>query len=291
MEMQQGLKNLAAIIKKQHRISIDSGLLNITPAGGLPVPSEWLAKHERGLLLAVVRLTGATAYQYASHSTGKYKGRYQGLTMQFNNLLTNTPAYAIFNVELTRARTTSQGVKGESLPGGQFRIRKGHEFYNFWGRTGLKRPRWLGEYHGYMGNLKHMVYTMEIDHKGKADNKTICALSCTYEQISAAFYNDAGGEVMGKPWGSHREAIGSSHGEANATSQAIPTDRAIFSHGDNMPRLKLISRQGNKGAVDLDNTTLRGCNIIEPPNSKRPEEQTTGEWLADYDNTHTWAMH
>ena len=100
--------------------------------------------------------------EFESFSTGFYGGGFDGVTLQFIDLVTGENYYAIFNAELSRKRATRRHHAGTRLPGKQFRISRRHLFYRFWRDTGLPVPPRLGAFHDYMGNLRKVQFSGEL---------------------------------------------------------------------------------------------------------------------------------
>lgn len=81
------------------------------------------------------------AFRYEGYSAGRYEEhKSAGVTLRFTSVLTGETAYAIFNVDLTRKRTTVGGKAGAPLPAGEFRVGERSHFYKFWQGTGLPLP-------------------------------------------------------------------------------------------------------------------------------------------------------
>jgi len=166
-------------------ISITKGRLEIIPHSGKPIMPDWLAANKEPLLIEILALFPMNVYQYVSYNTGCYGPghSYKGVNLSFIHIQTGEPAYAIFNAELDRDRNNKNGKKGTPLPKGQFRITKNCLFYSIWKSTGVAFPKRLGLFHDYMGKLKPILFTFEVNDKNKADNQTIKPLEITYAQI------------------------------------------------------------------------------------------------------------
>ena len=100
--------------------------------------------------------------EFESFSTGVYGGGFDGVTLQFIDLVTGENYYAIFNAKLSRKRSTRRYQAGTRLPGKQFRISRRHLFYRFWRNTGLPVPPRLGAFHDYMGKLRKLQFSGEL---------------------------------------------------------------------------------------------------------------------------------
>ena len=143
------------------------------------------------LVAEIAQAVRANAYSYDSYTTGRYKSDkkglyFSGVTLQFANVVTGENPHAIFNVGLKKSRATKTGKKGDPLPKGRFNITKNYAFFKFWERTKIPHARRLSEYHEHMGKLRNMVFTMELNEKGKAVNDSVMPLSVTCEAIATA---------------------------------------------------------------------------------------------------------
>ena len=124
------------------------------------------------------------ALRYVDFSVGNFNsGRAAGVRIVFEHCLSGAPTRVFFNAGLTRARSTATGKKGARLPGRQFRPKRGSKFIQFWLRTGLAEPRYMSEYHEYLGRLKSMIMTGTCDGDGKIEKDTLRPLSITPDQV------------------------------------------------------------------------------------------------------------
>ncbi len=180
---------LPQLLNRGDRVEVQAGKLVITPKSGQPVPPNWLRANENNLLSDITHLINKPAFSYQGFTRGRY-GRFKkpGVTLQFINIKSGEEAFAIFNVSITRERSSAGGKKaGDELPAKQFKPPKGGEFIKFWHRAGLIN-------HGraklcrYMGNLGTVIYTAlpaPIETIGnKLMNSSITPISISYEQIN-----------------------------------------------------------------------------------------------------------
>lgn len=180
--------NVLTLLNRGYTISIEHGRLTIRSATNTPAPDDWLKRHAFELTREVLLALNFDAFEYTGYSTGYYsKNKWPGVTMQFSSVTTGGDAYAIFNVELNRARGTHTGKKQDPLPKKQFRVSKRHEFYKFWMRTELRFPTRLSNFHDYMGNLKGLLFVAPIQN-GRLINKQICLLEIEADTIRQAFF-------------------------------------------------------------------------------------------------------
>ena len=179
---------LETLFSRGDHIDIIKGKLVITPASKKPVPKKWLTENSTRLLNEIATLFDINIYIYDSYSTGNYgKHKSPGMTLQLINISTGEDCYLTFNVELKRSRTTNNGIKGNCLPKGQFRISKKYKFYQFWLSTGLNLPPRLSSFHDYMGNLKQCFFIPTFDHGAKVKDKIIPLLNLCHCEVLGRF--------------------------------------------------------------------------------------------------------
>jgi hypothetical protein len=263
---------LETLFSRGDHIDIIKGKLVITPAGKQPEPKKWLAENSSHLLIEIATLLDINVYIYDGYSTGYYgKHKSPGLTLQLINITTGRDCYLTFNVELKRSRTTNNGVKGSSLPKGQFRIGKKYMFYKFWLATGLSLPSRLSSFHDYMGNLKQCFFIPTFDHGAKVKDKIIPLLNLSHGEVLARF------------------------SQLNPNNSQTSDIQQPYNKHTNMPYSDIAQTYEYKGLTD-DLTTCSnnyelskqgGAVISNPlPNTnhiKTPHEQTTDEWLSDWE--------
>jgi hypothetical protein len=263
---------LETLFSRGDHIDIIKGKLVITPASKQPVPKKWLAENSTRLLSEIATLLDINVYIYDGYSTGYYgKHKSPGMTLQLINISTGEDCYLTFNVELKRSRTTNNGIKGSSLPKGQFRISKKYKFYQFWLSTGLSLPPRLSSFHDYMGNLKQCYFIPTFDHGAKVKDKIIPLLNLSHGEVLARFsqlnpYNSQTSDIQ-QPYNTHT----------------------------NMPYSDMAQPYEYKGLSGDDRTcsnnyelSKQGSAVISNPlpvntTHKKPHEQTTDEWLNDWE--------
>jgi len=183
-----GLGLLNQLLRQGDIVAIIQGRLSVTPANGVALPQHWFNDHESVLTQTIIKQLGINAYRYVSYSTGAYgKQNYQGITLQFEHLLTGELAYVVFNASLKRAKTTKHGKKGEPLSGKKFITTKGSKFCQFWQSTGLIFPKRLAGFYDCMGKLKSLVFTGNVDHNNRFIDKKIALLGIHYQLLLAKF--------------------------------------------------------------------------------------------------------
>lgn len=262
---------LLALFERGDVVSIESGLLKITQANDRRLYFSPFCAEAQPLMREILTLLpGTDAFEYIGCSTGFYgQKKSPGLTLQFRELVSRNDAYAIFNVCLTRQRNTKAGRQGRPLPKGHFRVGKRHNFFAFWESTSLPMPRRLSSFHDYMGKLGRLVFTgQKGEAKGaRLGSGSLRPLSISAAEIHAALMPDnartAGGQqpdIIRTIYPDNRCAE-CQHWQA--LQPLIATDG--FCHGK-----AVIRERGDRDAC--------------PPyqRAKRPQDQTTEEWLADY---------
>jgi hypothetical protein len=263
---------LETLLSRGDHIGIIKGKLVITPASKLNIPKQWLADKGGNLVREIAKLYDLDVYIFDSYSTGHYgKHNSAGVTLQFINTTTGEQCHITFNAELKRSRTTPKGKKGSNLPKGQFRIGKKYMFYKFWLATKLSLPPRLSAFHDYMGNLKQLYFVPNVDYKNKVIDKIIPLLNIEHSEIlnritSNAAYNNQTSSIQ-QPYNKHTS----------------------------MPNSDLVKSHVNKGLTRNQTTcsnnyelSKQGSTVISNPlpktnYNKKPHEQTTDEWLNDWE--------
>lgn len=160
--MTELLQNLR---KRGDYVSIDNGRLVIKPVSGKDVPLDWLKKVKHELLDALIQESGRAAYYYHDYRTGKFhKGVAGGIMLILFNAITQQEITVFFNADVTYQRASHGHEKGDLRPDGEFYVYAKSSFLKFWKICGLKIPRGrVSELHKYMGMLKEIVFTGEIE--------------------------------------------------------------------------------------------------------------------------------
>ena len=257
------------LIDRGDILEIINGRLSITAASGIEVPADWLSENQEKLAIEIIQQLKINPLVYLSYSAGKFnKGRYSGVQLQFEHLVSGKQAYCIFNAETTYSRGKK---KGQPLPSKQFRVGKQSSFTKFWKNTCLDSPPRLSSFHDYMGNLKKLLFVARISHGEKLEKETLQPLNISFEQITAAFCQDT-------PDISHTTAI--QHPDKIHTS--LPYNETFQSHTTQGLETKSTTGQISYG-IWLQGNAVTRDNIIPINNHKKqPQEQSVDEWLADY---------
>jgi hypothetical protein len=249
------------------QLSIQNGRLEIKAASGAEIPSDWLSLHQDILVSELVQKAGVLALLYEGCSTGNYGAhRAGGVTLQFSKVQTEAFFHVIFNADLTRARSSKSGKAGSPLPSGHFRVGRRSHFYKFWVSSGLKIPNRLPSFYDYMGNLRGIIFTGEIQ-KNRLNADSLKPLNLTYEQISTAIQPDHSQTNTGQIPDNIRTSI--------------PDKDCALAQTNQYFQDKSTTCQFNHGISDQGSASIRG-NVYPLHAGKTIEEQTNVEWLADY---------
>lgn len=257
------------LIRRGDRFSINKGRLQIVPESGGVVPGDWLKKHERQITTEILEKLNMDALIYLGFDKGVFRGRYEGIHLQFESLLKSTSHYCLFNAEVKYCR----GPKiGQLLPGKQFRVGKRSEFLKFWRRIGLEPPQRRGSFHDYMGNLKSLLFTARPSENEKLEKQTLGPLSISHDEVQAAF-------VDVPPYSNHTEAIQVPYKTHTRKPYNESRETQVYQE------LEPFQTAGNfnRGIRSYGNTVTRGNVIPRSAVRKSPEEQTVDEWLAEYE--------
>lgn len=267
---------LSELLVQSQRVEILDGSLVVTP------PIKELEAVEHDLLKEISSITGLDLFLYRNHSTGTYGRGYEGLTLQFENLRQELQSpHAIFNVNLKRARTTKNGKKGTKLPKGRFRITKRTELYKFWKRCRLDEPPRLSAFCDYIGNLRRVILIGDYSKGERLDCKSLTPANISHDELlrSAGISHTANNlrttdkQQTNKP----PTIMTNKESPQNLTLQRLEPKQST---GAKRYGYKYIREHGNKGEQ---------CQYVSKE-KKRPQEQSTDEWLADWDQVGMDAM-
>lgn len=261
-------RHLLTLLNRGDYIAIENGRLIIKPASGSTVPKRWMDLNRLALSIVIAQQAGITAFSYQIYKTGRFGNGYPGVSLQLLNLVSDTEAFCIFNCELTRARTTTFGKKGDSLPKGQFRVTKRSNFYNFWKSTNLYH-RDNSSFHSHMSSLKDLVLTGEpAQQDGKVKSPSLAPVCISHNQIKTAFHLfNSTGNLQGN------------RGELTGNSQGKVTGKESYHN-----QLSPITQPESTTCDFNYDKRLKGSEVIPatiPVINKgiRPETQSTDEWL------------
>ncbi|WP_149088407.1 hypothetical protein [Pseudomonas prosekii] len=259
------------LLSRGDTVSIELGQLAIQSASGKAVPPEWMNKNALKICRALLIAAGIDAFEYAGYRTGLYgKHKAPGVTLSFTSVITGATAYAIFNVDLTRKRTTAGGKTGEPLPAGQFRVGERSHFYKFWLGTGLQMPDRMQRFHKCMGKLSGILLAGTLNND-RFDVQSIQPVTISSDQARLAVLGHK--EGTNKAQLGHKEDTTSGHKET-VQAQVLRGLQAIESACISNHENKLIRKDDNKVSL-----------YPRLPISKPPQEQSVDEWLEAYSST------
>jgi hypothetical protein len=183
--------------------------------------------------------------------------------------------YTIFNVGLTRTRTTKSGKEGSPLPKGHFIVTKGGAFYKFWKSTALTIPKSLTSFHDYMGNLKGILYTANLT-EGREDGRMVAssikALSVSSDLMKERFLPDNPRITSGYAPDNCRIT---NPDKDSATGHAVRTFQ---------PNSTTCGQHYGKAVIRKSDDTGAHSSA---PRSNRVDDQSNDEWEAAYKKPET----
>lgn len=256
---------LNKLIIQGYYVAIESGLLVIKSATGTQAPKGWLQSKSEELVKQILDLTGCPAYHFTHHTTGigsEFKS--DRLTLWFYSVHHELEVLAHFNVDIKRKRNITGKKAGSKLPARKFTPKPNSKFIRWWRSLNLPTPRYPSEYHEKLHLLKPLLLTgaTYLPRKGEVrfqDKKNIELLSIDYELIKSSVNHR---ELAGKPPVTRRELVGK-----NDREETPPKPRN--------------TRATDKSDYVSDLVRLK--NSVISTTNKAPHEQTTDEWLVDYE--------
>ena len=268
------------LINKGDYVAIEDGLLVIKPASGKPVPDKWLKDNSNNLVNEILKLTNSAAYRFTHHTTAVEPGYSSDrLTLWFVSYTSGCEVLAHFNVDLNRKRNGAKNKAGTKLPPGEFIPRKQSKYVQWWSGLNLPKPRYPSEYHRKLHHLKALLFSGETDltknHQVRFKDKNIELLNIDFDYIKLSsnieFSRLTGGELAVKERLIGGEYAVKDGGEGN-TATSINTGSPAIS--------ECVSE-----SVRLKNNVIRTTCSVDV--KKPPQEQSTDEWLADYNKRDT----
>jgi len=183
--------------------------------------------------------------------------------MQFVCDDTGIGNHVFFNADLVRQRSTRNHEKGSPLPKGHFTPKPNSGFMQMWRSTLLPLPRSLTSFHDCMGKLKSIVFMAEISKGTRLDAGTLRPMSLPDNSlITTRQLPDK--NLITTPDKDVNQTL------TESTQESIPAT---------CPNNYVISKQ----------VSTNTSNPISPiDDTKRVQNQTTDEWLAEYEEQ--WAL-
>ena len=205
-----------------------------------------------------------TNLRYVSRTMGNYlQTDAGGLTLQFICDDTGDDYHVYFNVDLVRQRDSKNHKKGSPLPKGHFTPRPKSSFMEMWRSTLLPAPKSLTSFHDCMGKLKSITFKAETSKGTRLDAGTLRPMDLPDNSlITTRQLPDK--NLITQPDKDIAQAL------AEPSQESIPTA---------CPNNSVISKQVSEYT----------SNPISPiDDTKRVQNQTTVEWLAEYEEQ--WAL-
>ena len=168
-----------------------------------------------------------------------------------------------FNACLVRQRSVKKHKKGSPLPKGHFTVGQKSHFMKMWRSTFLPLPKSLTSFHDCMGKLKSIVFMAEISKGTRLDAGTIRPMSLPDNSM--------------------------------ITTRQLPDKNLIVIPDKDINQTPIESRQESisttcpKNYIISKQVSEDTSNPISPiDQTKRVQNQTNEEWLAEYEKQ--WAL-
>jgi hypothetical protein len=201
--------------------------------------------------------------RYENYSTGCY-GQHKagGVTLQFYCEVTYRNYYAIFNADVRRKRCIGDHKAGSRLPKGRFSVSRRSAFYKFWLSTGLNLPTRLSAFNDYMGKLKAFTFSADIVKGNRLDASSLCSLTAVLNTSNKV-------QTTAQQRPNYIQAITSNNTVVEAPV-IVAVKENLTACANNYDISKQVSTNTSNPITPLDET-------------KRVQNQTNEEWLAEYD--------
>lgn len=261
---------LARLIERGDTVCVENGKLCISSLSGNDVPADWYKRHYDELVSALAVIFTQPVLIYEDHSVGRYgPGKWPGMLINFHCVKFDESLYSIFNVDLSRARTTSYGKAGDALPRGQFRVGNRSSLVKLWRRLDLDMPPRLSSFHDYMGNLKSRLLTFEQKEGNKVKSTDLLALNVSAREILEALVN-----ATDKPLTSNSQ--NSDKCQTRTPYKKMSESRISNGVSENQTTCSANHIKSNQDKEDKRaNTNASLISLMD---------QSVDEWLADYDS-------
>jgi hypothetical protein len=168
----------------------------------------WIKKHEISLVTDALNIIGGYAYRFLKYTTTyNPKKEQDSLNLFFKGITHDAIASCHFNVSVRRTRSIKGHKAGERLPEGQFIVKEGSKFLQFWQSTELGMPRSLSEFPSVIRRLKRLAFIGEtyLTNKGaRFKDKMLIPLTIPYSAIlNALNLREEHGNSTVKMWEEH----------------------------------------------------------------------------------------
>ncbi|MDO3387954.1 hypothetical protein QWI17_19070 [Gilvimarinus sp. SDUM040013] len=257
------------LLEKGRRISVGNGGVTLTPLPTEEKQKIWLRENSDLIVSELGRLLGRQPLKYLDFSTGIfYGGRAPGVNFQLLDLLSFESRHVIFNVNLKRKNTSKNAPAGALYDGNKFWVGRLSQFYRFWQSAGLPEPKRDSLYHKSMFRLKSLYFEGEVLKREKLDNKSFRVLNIEPEEVEEA--------VLGS---TVREFTGNNTDTIQKLSQKLPIPQSQVRQG-----MQSVTTEGeNNRGKRLQGSEVQGESDAQAE-TKRIQEQSVDEWLADYNS-------
>lgn len=279
---------LESLIRAGAYLAIEQGYFVMKSSDHCSPDLDLDKREQDALITEILRLMNIKGYKFQSSSTGKFGGgRYPGVQLQFLELNKDEAAYAIFSANLNRVRSVNGKAKGTALPKGSFSVGNTSKFAKFWRRAGLTVPRSWSSMKDYIGMLKKIIFTAEIQDGEKLLKDSLAPLEVTYEEIKYALEQSTNlSEFSEEQLSSNNNPI--NYGQFADNSRIRSSDKDSSSGQS----YKGLQRYFTPGLI-YPSSRLTSNKVTPPPfnelnetsdfNTSKVQEQSIDEWIADYD--------
>lgn len=276
-------------------VEVYRGVLSVIHPKGYRLEDEWHNRHAPYIISDLGRLLGKKVFRYEGYKTGRFRqGTSPGVLLRYTELVTGEEAYAIFNANLTRIRSTAKAKAGEPLPKKRFLIGAGHGLYKTWLRLGLPGPRRMSEMYKIMGRLKPVFLTAVTDDRGKILNSSINPLNLEAEKVKELL-GDKLVAGKGQEWdkgvanfsgnSSRQWTVAGDGGKQLATATSTKGTKRDFKCVTNNVSDIYSTRNvsTSPSGYELSNQVMKVKEDTHRANKKAPQDQTIEEWIKDWD--------
>jgi hypothetical protein len=266
------------LLNRGDSVQIVGGRLIIESASGQDVPSDYLETHREQLMREMLEITGKNGFYYTGYSTGNYavKGeiRKGGVTLNFVNAVNGDYAWVTYNANLTRERNSKFGEAGSPLPRGHFRVKRNNKFCKFWLSLDLSLPRRLSSFHDYMGRLKQLALSCEIDlDNNKVIDKRIARLTITVEELLLSLNNPSNCPDNSR----------TTDGQSTDKVRTKTTDKELLQTQRQCASERDSGACRNKCEISKQVTAYTRAKVVPLlDKDKKAKEKVTEKWLAGY---------
>lgn len=271
-------KLLKLIIEGGHSVALFNGRLLVTSKDQLPAPTDWLTRNRVRLLTEIANLMRLEFVEFSHHSTGYYgRGRYEGVTMQFNHLNGEQVPYFCFNASLKSRRASRNRAAQSDYAGKAFYISdngRGKSARALLIRLGVPEGVKNSRVWEHLGKIKGKILSCKFKDGNKIDKQSLTVASINSEAICAAYKNS-----FGQSSDNFRTISGQfsdkESGQRNTSNPDTARPTSEFWRVSEMER-KELKGASNKLTPSLPKYTNNEYSVLI-------QEQTVDQWLEDYE--------